>query len=288
MKIVVFLVLLTALVGAEVVPHRPIRCSRDGKSQLTEMQTSITHFRHPKKGYGVDLISVVHVGPQSYYLDLNQAFLKYDAVLYELIADSSMGRPVPVASAQGGGDNPLSMVQHGMSSVLGFDFQLDFVDYRARNFVHADISPAEFQKSLENRNESFSQILMRSLEKGGVDSPEAERELEKVDLMRTFLQGPTPEDRIHLRRSMAVLFSKPEQMTELLEGPGGGTLVAVRNQKALAVLRDQLGKGKKKVAIFYGAAHMLDMEKRLVKDFGVQFTGQTWLSAWDLRTPGQN
>jgi hypothetical protein len=84
---------------------------------------------------------------------------------------------------------------------------------------------------------------------------------------------------------MAIMFSKPEQMTDLLEGPGGGTLLSARNQKALRILRQQVNQGKKRLAIFYGAAHMLDMEKRLVKDFGVQYTGQQWLSAWDLRMP---
>lgn len=57
----------------------------------------------------------------------------------------------------------------------------------------------------------------------------------------------------------------------------------MRNQKALSVLGQELKRGHRKIAIFYGAAHMLDMEKRLVRDYGVQFSGQAWVPAWDLR-----
>lgn len=281
-RLLILFFFVTTLVGAEVTPHKPIRVQRDARSQLTSMQTAITHFRSPSGGYSVDLVSVVHIGEPAYYKKLNQVFKKYDAVLYELVADPSEGRPVPVAGGES--DNPLSSLQHGLSSMLGLDFQLDHIDYSAPNFVHADISPAEFQKSMDKRGESFMQILLRSLQHSGMDDPEAEKELEKVDLMGALMNGPTPGDRVHLRRAMALLFAHPEKMTELLEGPGGSTLVSVRNQKALSVLRTLLNR-KKRIAIFYGAAHMMDMEKRLVKDFDVQYQGQTWLSAWDLRMP---
>lgn len=274
--------LLVAVAWADVAPHRPVRCVRDRKAQLASFETAITRFRHPQKGYTVDLIGAVHIGPQDYYERLNREFAKYDAVLYELIADGSGGRPIPVAGAEGGADNPLAMVQHGLGNMLGLDFQLDHVDYSPRNFVHADISPAEFQKSQAQRHESFAQLFMRSLQSGAETSPEAEKELEQVNMMAVFSR-PSVADRVHMRRFMALMFNNPEQMIELLEGPGGGTILSVRNQKALQVLGKEVKRGRRKVAIFYGAAHMLDMEKRLVRDFGVRYTGQSWVPAWDLR-----
>lgn len=274
--------LLVAVAWADVAPHRPVRCVRDRKAQLASFETAITKFRHPQKGYTVDLIGAVHIGPQDYYQRLNREFAKYDAVLYELIADGSGGRPIPIAGAEGGADNPLAMVQHGLGNMLGLDFQLDHVDYSPRNFVHADISPAEFQKSQAQRHESFAQLFMRSLQSGAETSPEAEKELEQVNMMAVFSR-PSAADRVHMRRFMALMFNNPEQMIELLEGPGGGTILSVRNQKALQVLGKEVKRGRRKVAIFYGAAHMLDMEKRLVRDFGVRYTGQAWVPAWDLR-----
>ncbi len=52
-------------------------------------------------------------------------------------------------------------------------------------------------------------------------------------------------------------------MTAVLEGPKGSTLIGERNKRALDVLKKQIASGKKKIAVFYGAGHMVDMEKRL-------------------------
>lgn len=283
-RVVLLLLFWTVVCWAEVQPHSPIRCQRDRKAQLVSMDTAVTHFRHPTRGYLVDLIGVVHVGEKDYYMRLNKLFKNYDSVLYELIADGSAGRPIPTQGGEAS-DNPLSMVQSGLANMLGLDYQLSHIDYRPKNFVHADLSPDEFHASMSKNNESFAQVLLRSLKSGGVNSPEAEKELEKVNLFGAMLNGPSPQDRVHLRRGMALLFSKPEQMIEVLEGPGGGTLLAARNRKALSVLQQELGRGKKRIAIFYGAAHMLDMEQRLVREFGVQFQRQTWVPAWNLQTP---
>jgi len=268
---------------AEVKPHKPIRYQRDMYAEPVSMDTSITRFHHPTQGYTVDLISVVHVGSPSYYARLNKVFPKYDAVLYELIADADQGRPIPARSGPVA-DNPLGMMQSGLSNVLGLDFQLSHIDYSPKNFVHADFDSYELAASMEKNNDSFMQILMRSLQNGGVDNPEMEAELAKVNLMR-LATGPTAQDRIYLRRALALAFADPEQTISLLEGPGGGTLLSGRNQKALSVMRQQVAAGKKRIAIFYGAAHMLDMEKRLVKDFGVRYKNQSWIPAWDLRMP---
>ena len=58
-------------------------------------------------------------------------------------------------------------------------------------------------------------------------------------------------------------------------------LVTERNKAALKVLADTLGMGKKKIAIFYGAAHMTDMSKRL-EAMGFSPVSTRWNLAWDL------
>ena len=62
------------------------------------------------------------------------------------------------------------------------------------------------------------------------------------------------------------------------------TIITERNLIALEVLREQLAKGKKRIGIFYGAGHLGDMSRRLVSDFGMKFTGEKWVEAWDLRS----
>jgi hypothetical protein len=59
-------------------------------------------------------------------------------------------------------------------------------------------------------------------------------------------------------------------------------LVEDRNEACMKVLKQQLAAGKKKMAIFYGAAHMPDFDKRLKGDFDMKRTTSEWIDAWSL------
>jgi hypothetical protein len=50
---------------------------------------------------------------------------------------------------------------------------------------------------------------------------------------------------------------------------------------ALEVMDKQIAAGKKRLAIFYVAAHLADMEARLLKK-GFKRTQTEWLKAWNL------
>jgi len=49
------------------------------------------------------------------------------------------------------------------------------------------------------------------------------------------------------------------------------------------VMRQQVARGRQRIAIFYGAAHMADFDERLRKDFDLQPVETTWVEAWNLR-----
>lgn len=72
-----------------------------------------------------------------------------------------------------------------------------------------------------------------------------------------------------------------EQAEVLMARAGGSTLLEGRNEKCLQVLARELGKGRKRLGIYYGAAHLPHMEKRLVEDLGWKKVGHEWLVAWD-------
>ena len=59
-------------------------------------------------------------------------------------------------------------------------------------------------------------------------------------------------------------------------------LVVDRNTEALRVLKDQVSKGHGKIGVFYGAAHLPDLEQRLINDFHLEKTETRWVKAWDL------
>src|SRR3954454_22896760 len=71
--------------------HKFIRLTRDAHGDPQAMETCIVHYVPAKEGdrpgLSVDLIGAVHVGEKSYYDQLNKAFEKYDALLFELVAD---------------------------------------------------------------------------------------------------------------------------------------------------------------------------------------------------------
>jgi hypothetical protein len=66
------------------------------------------------------------------------------------------------------------------------------------------------------------------------------------------------------------------------DGPEGSTLITERNKKALRVLDRELMAGKRRIAIFYGAGHMKDMEDRLINEFKMRRVSATWLTAWRM------
>jgi hypothetical protein len=86
-----------------------------------------------------------------------------------------------------------------------------------------------------------------------------------------------------MKRVLAEQFEDLEGSLTAISGPEGSTLISERNKVALAVLRKQIGAGKRKLAIFYGAGHMFDFEERLHDDFGLAPVSTRWLTAWDLK-----
>ncbi|MCA9218600.1 MAG: hypothetical protein KDB27_36275, partial [Planctomycetales bacterium] len=198
----------------------------------------------------------------------------YDVLLYELVAPE--GTKVP----KGGGKShhPVGQMQQGMKSMLELEFQLEQIDYHAKNFVHADMSPEEFAKSMNDRNESFLQIMFRMMGQASAQQSKGDGPSD-FDLLFALFS----KDRARrLKQAMAVQFEDIEGQMNALQGPEGSTLITERNKKALEVLQKQIADGKKSIGIFYGAGHLPDMSERLIEDFKLTPVNEEWLEAWDM------
>ena len=88
---------------------------------------------------------------------------------------------------------------------------------------------------------------------------------------------------VRLRRIMAEQFTDMDMLTAAFGGEEGSSLITDRNAAAIEVLTGQIARGRKKIAIFYGAAHMDDFDSRLQKELELQPRDTIWLEAWDLR-----
>lgn len=251
------------------------------KGQATDMETAIVRFAG-KSGETVDLVAAVHMAEPAYYARLDKEFKGYDAVLYELVAPD---QAVPVPNEEA--DNPLSAFQLALTDLLGLTFQLNEVDYGARNFVHADLTPEELNASMTRRGESVQSMMLQMI-KAGLANPALINPRDEIALNLALpsimAKGPSPAQRALLRRVLAQSFREVEKVTQGLTGPKGSTLISVRNQRALEVLKKVVRKGRKRIAIFYGAAHMPDFEKRMLKQ-GYTKQETRYLKAWDLRDP---
>ena len=240
-----------------------IRLVRDEAGTVTSLDTAIVRY---EKGEGdekviVDAIGAIHIADKKYYQALNRQFRKYDALCYELVGAKG-SRPV-----KGGGGIDL----YGMiGGILQLQGQLEGVDYSPANFVHADMSMEDLQKKMAERGDNMFSILLNSI----LESFRRARKGDEPDTEGLF-SSPTK-----LKRYMA------EGMGGDLNGSGLGSqmelyIVKDRNEVAMKVVDGQVEAGKKKIGLFYGAAHFPDFHMRLVeRGFTVKET--KWQTAWDL------
>ena len=245
------------------------------------METSVSRYvpkEANREGLVVELISAVHIGEAEYYAELNELFKGYDAVLFELVAPE--GTRVP----KGGGKprGVISGLQNGMKDMLELEFQLNEVDYSPDNFVHADMSPEAFAKAMADRGESIWSMMFRLMGQAMAQQAAGKNAPNDFEILMALFDRNRA---LKLKQILAGQFENLEFVTSALSGPNGSALIEGRNGAALAVLKKQIDAGKKKVAIFYGAGHMPDLEKRLIADFGLKHDGERWIEAWNLREP---
>lgn len=257
--------------------HKFIRLRRDEQKRPLAMETAVVRYVNPAHpGVAVDLIGAVHIADKSYYDSLNKLFESYEVLLYELVAPE--GTKIPKEGRKGGGAHPIGALQDGMGSMLQLQHQLACIDYTKANFVHADMSPDEFNKTMKDRGESFMTMFLRMMGQGmaqnaagGAGGGPNDTEL----LFALFSRDRAAK----LKVLMAEQFENLEGQMSVLED---STIISERNRKCFEVLAKQLKEGKKTIGVFYGAGHFPDMEKRLAADFGFKREGEKWLQAWQL------
>ena len=177
-------------------------------------------------------------------------------------------------------NGPVALLQGGMTSALGLTYQLNEIDYSKSNFVHADMTPGEFAKSMQEREESVGKMFFRAIGQAIAKQSTSESSSDLRMIASMFSDRDNREQELKL--IMAEQFAELNGPLSIFEGRNGSTLITERNKKALKVLESQIAAGKKKLAIFYGAGHMQDFSKRLGKEFHLTRKQVDWLPAWDL------
>lgn len=254
-----------------------------------DLETAVTTYED-EQGRRVDLVAAVHIADTSYYELLNRLFKSYDAVLYELVVpkdhkgktpDFSQRKEAPLRN-----ESAVGLLQRSMKQILDLDFQLDAVDYTPRNFVHADLDIETFLEKQDEAGESLFTLMLGAMmqEFSRTSSNPEEAAATNLSMLLAVISS---ERSFALKYVLGEQFGEFERIAAGFGGKNGSVLLEGRNEAALAVLEDELAAGKKKLAIFYGAAHMPDLEAHLTGDLGFEKQREHWLQAWKIRRPGE-
>lgn len=241
------------------------------------LQTAVVSYRNPE-GIRVDLVAAVHLADPAYYRTLQGLFSIYDAVLYELVAPEGT-RPNREAKS----DNLVSRFQRGLCASLGLAFQLEAVDYHRPNFVHADLSPGRLARVWRERGESVFSVVLKVFraQLAGMGK-DAEGPLDPAEVLEALRD---PRWKARLKFFVARELARQVGFLADLDGDKGEDpfiLTGERNKAVIEVLEREIDAGKRRIAVFYGAGHMEDMERRIVNAFGFRKYAREWITAWEI------
>ena len=252
-----------------------IRVTED-ESQA-RLQTSITTLE--KDGKRVDLVGAIHIADAAYYETLNERFPAYDRVLFEMVGGEKIGQSQEEKDkeseqpAEKGNLSGLRDIYTMVATFLQLKGQSETIDYKAKNFVHADLTMKEFQDKQKERNESLLGLAL----KAGVN-PETQKNVKQPDatkLMQAMLSGNGNMMKLELIHTLG------DGDDQIGMFAGETVILTDLNAKCIEVLDQEIAKGHENLAVFYGAAHFSSMEKSLT-DKGWKRTKEEWLTAWDI------
>jgi hypothetical protein len=270
-------------------PTEFVRFEEDANG--ARLQTGIATYRN-KAGVTVDLIGAIHVADKAYYTKLNERFTSCDALLYEMVGGpiekrekrDSVTASSPEEQAEEKAETVaaqklswLHSLYDRMQNSLDLESQMAIVDYHRPNFVHADMSVVKFIGLQKERSESFLSLWWKAVQ-AQVDQPQQTSQPGLLKILEILCRKDSATE---LKRLIGRSFDQMESIMAGMEVGDGTVILTERNKVALAVLEQQIAAGKKRLGIFYGAAHLPDMEKRLL-GMGFTLEKSEWLTAWDL------
>ncbi|MBP3558854.1 MAG: hypothetical protein J6K20_14285 [Thermoguttaceae bacterium] len=266
-----------------------LKLERNERGVPRRLATSIVRFEGEfraddgeTRSVSVDLIGAIHLGEQSYYERLNAEFKEYETVVFELVADEGFDVKDLAAAKEAKKEEPASpldaipILQETFADALGFVNQTDGIDYSAANLKRGDADADDFLKRLTTGGDIPRFFANSSL--ASLFSSENGR-FEGWALAYLLAK----DKRLTLRR----LFADELARTELASHPDEKetALIHFRNKIAIDVAKQELAAGKTKIAVFYGAAHLDDLARRVEKTLeNPRRSEPRWITAWSMES----
>jgi len=260
------------------------------RTNITELQVAVRQFVPAGRSQPVVwLAGVSHVGESNYYARLQKLLDAQELVLFEGVTDRASraaGRKVFDTSKE-----ELGSLQNTMAESLGLAFQLGAIDYERPNFRNSDLTI-----------EQIAQLISKEAPAGGKPSKTAQEFQKMLEMMQgdsligalvsagMKLIGTNPKLQALMKLAMIEVLGRfkgdmsqfeglPPEWKRLIE-----ILLRARNDVVLKDLQVELQKRApaKTIAIFYGAAHMEDLQRRLTRELHYRPAGEQWFPAFSV------
>ena len=306
-----------ALIGWAWGEPAPYLRATDDKDGGRILQVASRTLVSPKEdGPRVTLLGVSHLGDSAYYEKIQKRLDAADLVLFEGVGFGDEGSPKKKEEAE---SNAVSELQLSLARSMGLVFQMEAIRYDRPHFRNSDISPEALLTRLQGgplkfpgkgKDDSGGKGDSRGkgglaekdgnpgkVEKGNFQSREFMKALSGNSFVFNFLGkalnffGKDPKFRAMMKLAIVEMLGAIEgDVTRLAKASGPGmekfmrVLLEDRNAIVFRDLRKVL-KGKNppdSIVVFYGAAHMPDLENRLVKKLGFQPDEDEWLAAFGV------
>lgn len=254
-------------------------------SASAQLETSIRRYRHPDSGQLLSLVGAVHIGEKSYYQQIQEELDRHDLVLYEMVGGPASGSPEAPEKPPRGSDSAerrpsldiISTLQRGMQEMLQLQHQMEHIDYTRGNLRHADLTSEEFSVALREHGlfhidpaGLMSGIAPALIDSFSLQAAMASQDENTVNRIRWVLAKTISES----VQQMALLGVKDIEKPEDL-------ILGIRNDQLWMDFQNSLPEGWRRSAIFYGAAHLPDIRRRLLLDGWVE-VDRVWVPAWKI------
>jgi len=245
------------------------------------LQVGVAHY--VKAGAPrVDLVGAVHAADAAYFRALQHELDRADTVLYEMVKPKDVD-PAAKRSEAERSANPISKIQTTLARIFDLTYQTDGIDYRRRHFVHADMTAEEF---LAQGGGTITKEMETMIARLGPLLAIAASFLHPSDDASESAKATAKSLRDTIKFQLASMLGDATKTAGALlaDTDGDDLILGKRNDVAMKVF-DATPKTGRSIAIFYGAAHMPDLEKRLLAR-GYVRAGGHWWTAWDV-TPAK-
>ena len=260
--------------------------------------------RQPK----IYLVAVSHLGEEAYYNQLQDLLEKTDRVLFEGVrASEERAKPKPRdPNAPARPKMPKHeageySLQADMAKSLGLKFQLEAIDYERPHFLNSDMTLTQIAEVLNPVTKFGPPGSGKPAPKPEEDSGAAQFEnllsamdgsgfLGKVLQIGLRFIGTSEKMQAMVKLTFIEVLGSLDGDLANLEVPSPGlkellhVLIQKRNAVVIADVQAALHEEHppQSIAIFYGAAHMTDMEMRLRKEMGYRPAQDQWFSAFSV------